>query len=226
MQDRSSRIKLLTMLSLLVIATFSHAESALPKAGEWTKNDNSYDMSDVYLYLPQNKKPAVAGKRALMVVLHGCAQSAEADMIDKRSGWEVPAEKYGMIVVTPTVPKTNPAGTRLEAGCWDWFGTSHKRGERDTGLLATMINGLKARPELNIDPNQIYAVGISSGAGVTNILACTYPELIAGYGVHSGPALGSMVLDVLRGPKVTPESIAETVPSTQENKKLSSPPKS
>jgi poly(3-hydroxybutyrate) depolymerase len=144
-----------------------------------------------------------------MVILHGCGQSASGDIIDKRAGWENPAEKYGMVLAAPDVPKTNPSGTRLVAGCWDWFGNRHQRGERDTALLANMIDALKSRAELNIDANQIYVVGMSSGGGEGELLGCLYPELIAGFGIHSAPALGSMILDVFKPPKVTAESIAE-----------------
>jgi poly(3-hydroxybutyrate) depolymerase len=204
--------KILRGFLLFIFA--SHAFTANPslastKPGEWTKDENSYGLENLYLYVPKNSTPKLAGKRALMVVLHGCAQSASGDIIDKRSGWEGPAEKYGMVLAVPDVPKTNPFGTRVAAGCWDWFGNKHQRGERDTALLADMINAVKTRQELSIDSNQIYVVGMSSGGGVAQVLACTYPELIAGFGSHSGPALGSLVFDVFSTPRVTAESIAD-----------------
>jgi len=179
------------------------------KPGEWTKSESTYDLTSLYLYVPQNNTPKLAGKRALMVVLHGCAQSVVNDIIDKRSGWEGPSEKYGMVLAAPDVPTTNPNGTRFAPGCWDWFGNKHQRGGRDAVLLANMIKGLQARTELNIDPNQVYVVGMSSGAGVSNVLGCSYPELIAGVGIHSGPALGSMLMDIFQAPKVTADSIVE-----------------
>jgi poly(3-hydroxybutyrate) depolymerase len=188
-------------------AVAAHANA--PKSGEWTKDDNSYGLPSLYLYVPKNSKPKLAGKRALMVVLHGCSQSVTGDIIDKRAGWEGPAEKYGMVLAAPDVPTTNSSGTRVASGCWDWFGDKHQRGERDTGLLANMIKAVRSRPELNIDANQVYVVGMSSGAGASQVLACLYPELIAGFGVHSGPALGSSAFGVFSAPTVTAESIAD-----------------
>lgn len=209
MSIASKKIVRLTLFLLLAInAVVANAVSA-PKAGEWTKDENNYGLTSLYLYFPKNSAPKLAGKRALMVVLHGCGQSVSGDIIDKRAGWEGPAEQYGMVLAAPDVPTTKPSGKRIAAGCWDWFGDQHKRGERDTALLANMINAIKARPELNIDPNQIYAVGMSSGGGVTQVLACTYPELIAGFGVHSGPALGSLAFDGFTPPKVSAQSIAD-----------------
>ncbi|MGZ5818215.1 MAG: extracellular catalytic domain type 1 short-chain-length polyhydroxyalkanoate depolymerase [Burkholderiaceae bacterium] len=201
--------RLLCLFIFVTNVVAANTSLAATKPGEWTKDENSYGLGGLYLYLPKNSVPKLAGKRALMVVLHGCAQSASGDIIDKRSGWEVPAEKYGMVLAAPDVPTTNPNGTRVAAGCWDWFGSKHQRGERDTALLADMITAVKARPELNIDPNQIYVVGMSSGGGVSQLLACTYPELIAGFGIHSGPAMGSLVFDVFNAPRVSAESIAD-----------------
>jgi poly(3-hydroxybutyrate) depolymerase len=197
------------LLLFALNAVTADAGTLVSKPGEWTKDQSNYGLGGLYLYLPKNNTPKLAGKRALMVVLHGCGQSASGDIIDKRSGWEGPAEKYGMVLAAPDVPVTNPNGTRVAAGCWDWFGSKHQRGERDTALLADMINAVKARKELNIDSNQIYVVGMSSGGGVSQLLACLYPELIAGFGIHSGPALGSLVFDVFKPPRVTAESIAE-----------------
>lgn len=207
----SSKSMLRGMLLFFFTTNFSAAIAAAsaPKAGEWTKNEDTYGMPSVYLYLPKNDTPKLAGKRALMVVLHGCRQSAAGDIIDNRSGWEGPAEKYGMVLAAPDVPTTNPSGTRVAPGCWDWFGTQHQRGARDTALLANMIIGIKARPDLNVDANQIYVVGMSSGGGVAQILACAYPELIAGFGIHSAPAMGSLVMNVFSAPKITAEEIVD-----------------
>lgn len=193
---------------VLWLACSSSAHAAGPAPGQWSESSETYGLFNLHLYMPQNAKTKLAGKRALMVVLHGCKQTVAGDIIDKRIGWEAVAEQYGMLVAAPDVPETNPMGTRVAPGCWDWFGTAHKRGERDAGLLAGMINGLQARPELKIDARQIYVVGLSSGAGVAHVFACSYPELVAGVGVHSGPTLGTALMDVLGPPKLSAEESA------------------
>lgn len=52
-----------------------------------------------------------------------------------------------------------------------------------------MINAVKARSNLNIDPQQIYVSGLSSGGGLVNTLACVAPDIFAGAGDNAGPAL-------------------------------------
>ena len=194
-------------LALLLVCT--SAVAAAPKAGTWTESGQNYGLFNLYVYLPQQAKPKLAKKRALMVVLHGCKQTVNGDILDKRSGWESVAEQYGMVIAAPDVPETNTPGSRLFAGCWDWFGTEHQRDSRDIGPLATMIKGLQARPELNIDPAQVYMVGMSSGGAVAQVMACAYPELIAGIGLHSAPAMGSNVLDIFGPPKMEAATIVE-----------------
>lgn len=194
-------------LALLLVST--GATAAAPKAGAWTENEQNYGLFNLYVYLPKQAKPKPAKKRALMVVLHGCKQTVHGDIMGKRSGWESVADQYGMVVAAPDAPETNTPGSRLFAGCWDWFGTEHQRGGRDIGPLADMIKGLQARPELNIDPAQTYIVGMSSGGAVAQVLACAYPELVAGVGLHSAPAMGSNVMDMFGPPKVDATTIVD-----------------
>lgn len=195
------------VLALLLVS--ASAVAAPIKPGSWNESEQNYGLFGVQLYVPQQAKPKLGKQRALMVVLHGCGQTVYGDILNKRVGWEDVAEQYGMVVAAPDVPQTNTPGSRLVAGCWDWFGTAHERGGRDIGPLAEMIKGLSARRELNIDPKQVYVVGMSSGGGVAQILACAYPELVAGVGVHSGPAMGSNVMDVRGTAKISASEIVE-----------------
>ncbi len=194
-------------LALLLLA--GSATAAEPTSGSWTEHTPKYGLFNLHIYLPQQATPKLGSKRALMVVLHGCKQTASGDIIGNRAGWESVAEQYGMLLAAPDVPETNTPGSRLFAGCWDWFGTAHQRGARDIGPLADMIHGLQARSELNIDANQVYVVGMSSGAAVAQILACSYPELVAGIGLHSAPAMGSNIPDMFGPPKIEATTIVD-----------------
>lgn len=199
--------KIVRALALLLASASAFA--APPKPGSWNENEQTYGLFSVRIYMPQQSKPKLGKQRALMVVLHGCGQTVYGDIMDKRAGWEKVAEQYGMVVAAPDVPETNTPGSRLVKGCWDWFGTQHERGGRDIGPLAEMIKGLGDRRDLNIDPKQVYVVGMSSGGGVAQILACAHPELVAGVGVHSGPAMGSNIMEVRAAPKIAAADIVE-----------------
>ena len=73
---------------------------------------------------------------------------------------------------------------------------NHTRTNRDNGHLLDLVDELLNRPELNIDPNQVYITGLSSGGGMTNVMFCLAPDMFAGVGVNAGPAPGSNGLDL------------------------------
>lgn len=196
----------------MVMAAFSASAFALtPGSGTWVAEPNTFGMKDVYVYVPKNAAPNVIGKgRALMLNLHGCGQTASGNMINKKFNWDETAEAYGMVVVTPTVPGDNNGGSRSYAGCWDWFGGTHTRTTRDEGRLLQLINALKQRTSLDIDPTQVYVSGLSSGAGVTGWIACVAPDVFAGVGSNAGPLVGTSK-DGLPGskPTITAQSSAD-----------------
>lgn len=175
--------------SMLMAGLSASAFALTPGSGTWVKETNLFGLQDAQVYVPKNAAPAVIGKgRALMLTLHGCAQTASGNVINKKFNWEDAAEKYGMVVIAPTVPAGTTA-TRTYSGCWDWFGGNHTRTTRDEGILLKLVNAVKTRSGLDIDPNQIYVTGLSSGGGVTNTLGCVAPDIFAGVGDNAGPAL-------------------------------------
>jgi poly(3-hydroxybutyrate) depolymerase len=185
---RSIRI-LKGIASTLLVGLSASAFALTPGSGTWVKETNLFGLQDAQTYVPKNPTPATIGNgRALMLTLHGCGQTAAGNVINKMFNWEDTAEKYGMVVVAPTVPSGTTA-TRTYAGCWDWFGGNHTRTTRDEGILLKLIDAIKSRPELNIDLNQIYVTGLSSGGGLVIDLGCVAPDYFAGMGINAGPAL-------------------------------------
>lgn len=182
-----------TLVAFVVAgATASAFAVALtPGNGTWVKETTLFGLQDAYTYVPKNTAPAVIGQgRALMLTLHGCAMTASGNVINKKYNWEDTAEKYGMVVIAPTVP-SGTTSTRSYSGCWDWFGANHSRTTRDEAILLKLIDAVKARPELNIDPKQIYVTGLSSGGGLVVALGCVAPDYFAGMGINTGPALNT-----------------------------------
>lgn len=195
-----------------ILATLASSAFALtPGTGTWVKETTLFGLQDAYTYVPANPKPETIGNgRALMLTLHGCAMTAANNVINKKYNWEATAEKYGMVVVAPTVPAGTTA-TRSYSGCWDWFGGNHSRNTRDEAILLKLIDAVKSRSELNIDPNQIYVTGLSSGGGVVVSLACVAPDYFAGMGINSGPALYTAAnAGVGSKAVVTPQQVADT----------------
>ena len=151
--------------------------------GSWGGIQTLNGMS-TYTYTPQNP-PAMNGKRALMIALHGCSM----DGSDAKNGynWETSADMYGMVIVAPSAPNGG-----VIAGCWDYYGnTNQTRSNRHNDNLLGLVDTMLANNSLNIDPAQVYISGLSSGGGQTITMGCVAPDVFAGLGINAGPAPGT-----------------------------------
>ncbi|NCN41153.1 PHB depolymerase family esterase [bacterium] len=121
-------------------------------------------------------------KASLVVVLHGCLQSAESMAFG--TGWNQVADKNNLVLLYPQVPiKTN------WLGCWNWFLPENQK--RDSGELKLVMSEIdQVLSEKSLHHASIYLVGISSGgATVASLLAC-YPERFKAGAIHSGISYG------------------------------------
>ncbi len=160
--------------------------SSAAYAGSWRSQATIGGKLKVHVYVPTSS-PALKGKRALMVSLHGCGQTHS----DFKTGanWRGTADDYGMVVALPMASKEGSYGW---VGCWNFHvGMNASRTKSDAKYLINMVKALISDTSLNIDPKQVYITGLSSGAGMTNQLACLAPDIFAGAGVNAGPAPGS-----------------------------------
>lgn len=176
--------KLLTVSMMLVLASPVFA-------GSWNRENGLAGMDYVHIYTP-SASPAVDGKRALMINLHGCAQSA--DDFKNGNDWESVAESYGMVVAIPDVPGNGAADVRSDVSvsqCWDYYFANHTRNNRHNDNILSLVNNLLGRSGLNIDPDQVYISGLSSGGGETMIMGCLAPDVFAGVGINAGPTIGT-----------------------------------
>jgi poly(3-hydroxybutyrate) depolymerase len=169
--------------------------SVTPGPGTWSANQTwAADAQhggnlQGYFYWPSTA-PAIGGKRALVLVLHGCAQTAVDDVINSSSdggfNWKPMADQYGAVILAP-----NATGNAGGYHCWDYYGTSHSRTAGHPGVLLDLINRFTSDPKYAIDPNQVYVAGLSSGGGEVMVLGCLAPDVFAGIGNNAGPALGT-----------------------------------
>lgn len=129
--------------------------------------------------------PAGATGRALplVVMLHGCTQSA--DDFAAGTGMNELADELGFFVLYPMQSTAaNPQG------CWNWFEPAHQhRGGGEPALLAAMTRAVIQ--EHGIDANRVYIAGMSAGGAMADIVGAAYPDIFAAVGVHSGLPGGS-----------------------------------
>ncbi len=211
-------LKAIPAAAFLCVSLSAHALTA--GSGTWVKESATYgtpNLQEAYIYVPKNTAPEVkAGKRAMMLTLHGCGQTASGNVISTKFNWEATAEKYGMVIIAPTVP-SGTTSTRSTSGCWDWFGTGWTRTNRDQVPLKKLIDSVMSRSALDIDPNQVYVTGLSSGAGETHVMGCAFPDIFAGVGVNAGPALGSTSMQIFSEPSVSAASVASNCKAANGN---------
>lgn len=130
-------------------------------------------------------RPAGARRERLpmLVVLHGCVQSA--DDIARGTRFSEAAAREGFVVLYPE----QPASANLQR-CWNWYLPEQSaRGRGEVGLLAEMIDSVARRE--GVDRQRIALVGMSAGAAMAANLAVAYPERYAALGMHSGIAAGA-----------------------------------
>jgi len=163
------------------------AKSAPPAElpGSWTRSffaaPNGQRMS-YWLYLPLRDKAQALKPLPLVVMLHGCTQTAPE--FAQGSRMNTLAQRKGFAVLYPQQLLTIDAHR-----CWQWYQRTTQNGGSEAGLVAGMVTHVVAR--LGLDASRVYLAGISAGAALAQIIALRYPFRIAAVGLHSGPVFGT-----------------------------------
>ena len=135
-----------------------------------------------WLYLPLSASVPNAAPRPLVIMLHGCKQTATDFAISTRMNKL--AERKGFAVLYPQ----QSIGADAH-GCWHWYKRTTQQGLGDVKLIAAII--AQVQRSYGLDMTRTYVAGLSAGAGLANILAFRHPQLIAAVGLHSGPVFGT-----------------------------------
>ena len=122
------------------------------------------------------------GPAPLVVVLHGCTQSAA--VYDHGSGWSTLADRHGFILLFPEQQRANNPLL-----CFNWFsGNDTQRGMGEAASIRAMIEAVKKAHE--IDPTKIFVTGLSAGGAMASVMLATYPDVFAAGAILAGVAYG------------------------------------
>ncbi|WP_164940268.1 extracellular catalytic domain type 1 short-chain-length polyhydroxyalkanoate depolymerase [Bradyrhizobium zhanjiangense] len=153
------------------------ADSSSPLQEVTNFGDNPGALRMLAFVPAQLQKP-----RALVVVLHGCGQTASG--YDLGAGWSTLAKHYGFALLMPEQQRINNGNT-----CFNWFNPEDTA--RDSGearsireMIAHMVQAHR------IDQRRIFITGLSAGGGMTSVMLATYPEVFAAGAVIAGLPYG------------------------------------
>lgn len=148
----------------------------------------------MFVHLPRGLKAGAP----LVVVLHGCGQSAAAYGIE--AGWRQLADELGFALLAPEQKAVNNPNT-----CFDWFNPEDiTRGQGEAASIAAMIGTMVET--YHLDAKRIFITGLSAGGAMTAVMLATYPELFAGGAIVAGLPFGAAlnVRDALEAMRSAP----------------------
>ncbi|CAN5426612.1 PHB depolymerase family esterase [soil metagenome] len=157
-----------------------------------------------YFHVP----PQVAPGCPLVVVLHGCTQSAAG--YDHGSGWSALADRFGFAVLFAEQRRANNLNL-----CFNWFSPGDiRREEGEARSIAEMVAAMIARHP--IDPRRVFVTGLSAGGAMTAVMLATYPEVFAAGAVIAGLPYGvattlPQALERMRGRGIDRDRLGQSI---------------
>ncbi|MGC4791779.1 PHB depolymerase family esterase [Micromonospora sp. DT178] len=162
----------LTALAAVALAPPA-AAATLTEVTNFGPNPSNLRM---YLYVPDS----VAPRPGLLVAVHYCTGTGPAMYANTQ--YAALADRYGYIVVYPSVTRSSQ--------CFDVSSPQALRrdGGSDPVGIKSMVDHVRQR--YAVDPDRIFATGISSGAMMTNVLLGLYPDVFSAGAAFSGVPFG------------------------------------
>ncbi len=163
------------------------------------------------LYVPPRLKDGEP--LPLVVMIHGCRESAEA--FERGTRMSAIADRAGFAVLYPD--QATFANIRR---CWNFFEPNTAAGNGECAIILEMIKA--ANQHIALDRARVYVAGMSSGGALAGLLAYHHPDVFAAAAVHSGlppmmpPSAAAAISAMEKGVRVDPEALADSYWNTHE----------
>lgn len=124
-------------------------------------------------------------KKPLVIVLHGCSQSAQ--LVAEQSGWNKLADTYGFRVLYPQQKASNNPSM-----CYDWYRAGDI--DKDRGECASIRQMIgQMEKEYAVDSSRVFITGLSAGAAMAVVMMAVYPGTFNAGAIFAGGAYKSAV---------------------------------
>jgi poly(hydroxyalkanoate) depolymerase family esterase len=134
----------------------------------------------MFVHVPH--RAAIAGQ-PLVVLLHGCGQTAAAFARD--TGWIELSNRLGIPLLLPEQSGENNRGR-----CFNWFRRTHvSRGLGEALSVRQMVAA--AIEHFGSDPTRVYIAGLSAGGAMAAALLAAYPEVFTAGAIVAGLPVGA-----------------------------------
>src|SRR5476651_386961 len=164
----------------------------------------------MFKYVPADPQPA------LVVVLHGCTQTALS--YDFGAGWSTLADRHGFLLLLPEQQRANNANN-----CFNWFLAGDiERGRGEAMSIRCMVE--KMIVDHGIDRRRVFVTGLSAGGAMTSVMLATYPDAFAGGAIIAGLPFGlatnmkEALRDMFRPPSHSAEVLGDLVRRASQHK--------
>jgi poly(hydroxyalkanoate) depolymerase family esterase len=122
--------------------------------------------------------PGLPSGAPLVVVLHGCTESASS--YGTETEWGNLGQRFGFATVFAQQQTANNS-----LSCFNWFQTGDiSRDQGEALSIKQMVDSMKST--VGSDPARIFVTGISAGGLMTTVMMATYPDVFAGGAVMAG----------------------------------------
>ncbi|KPF71225.1 hypothetical protein IP69_07160 [Bosea sp. AAP35] len=167
-----------TIARLAATRGMGRAASAPSRLSEVTSFGSNPGALRAHAYLPD----VLPRNAPLVVVLHGCTQSA-ADY-DHGSGWSQLADRHGFALLFPEQQRENNPNL-----CFNWF-LPNDIG-RDGGEAASIAQMIAALVDAHaLDRRRVFITGLSAGGAMAVAMLASYPEVFASGAILAGLPFG------------------------------------